>query len=312
MKFLITGGAGFIGFHLAIKLKSLGHNVVGFDNFNSYYDPALKRQRAKILETQYGIEISTIDLLWRSEVQRFIHKEKPDYVIHLAAYAGVRYSMDHPDEYILNNILGTQNVIAACEKAGVENAIYASTSCTMHGNDLPWKESDKLGPQLNPYGYSKATNENQFAMSKIKNAVGLRFFTVYGPWGRPDMALFSFTSDILADKEITIYNNGDMKRDFTYVDDIVQGIVLVSENMTHRDIYNIGYGEQVALLDFVHEIEKNIGKESKKVFAGLHPADAKETWSDTTKLRKLGYNPKTSISEGVKNFMDWYMEHYKK
>jgi UDP-glucuronate 4-epimerase len=311
MKVVITGAAGFIGFHLAMKLKSLGHEVTGFDNFNSYYDNTLKMNRARKLNNEFGIEISNLDLLWPTEISKFIKDEKPDLVVHLAAYAGVRYSMNNPNEYIMNNILGTQHLINACENVGVENVIYASTSCTMHGNTLPWKENEKLGPQLSPYGYSKATNEHQFNISKIRRAVGLRFFTVYGPWGRPDMALFSFTKDILEGKEITIFNHGDMKRDFTYVDDIVQGIVLVSENMTERDIYNIGYGKQVSLLDFVEEIEKNIGMKAKKIFAGLHPADAKETWSDTSKLQKLGYKPTTPINEGVKQFINWYMEYYK-
>lgn len=309
MKVLITGIAGFIGFHTAIRFKSEGHDVVGFDNFNNYYDVKLKTDRETILH-ENGIRCDHIDLLWRSEVDRLIWQQKPDLVIHLAAMAGVRYSMDHAAEYILQNIMGTQCLIDVCENHNVQNVIYASTSCTMHGNPLPWNEQDKLGPQLNPYGYSKATNENQFHASRIPNTVGARFFTVYGPWGRPDMALFSFTKAILANEEITIFNNGDMKRDFTYVDDIVDGLYRISQNITRRDIYNIGNGKQVNLMDFVYEIEKNVGKEARKTYAGLHPADAQETWSDTTKIQKLGYSSSTPLSEGVKKFYKWYKEYY--
>lgn len=310
MKVLITGMAGFIGFHTALRFKNEGHEVVGFDNFNDYYDVKLKTDRETILHDN-GIYCHHIDLLWPSEVNRLIRQEKPDLVIHLAAYAGVRHSMEHASKYILNNVLGTQHVIDACEKAGIQNVIYASTSCTMHGNPLPWNESDKLGHQLNPYGYTKVTNEHQFHASKIPNAVGARFFTVYGPWGRPDMALFSFTKAILADEEITIFNNGNMKRDFTFVEDIVDGLYRISQNMTPRDTYCAGFGQQVNLMDFVAEIEKNVGKEARKKFAGLHPADAQETWSDTRKLQSLGYNPSTPISEGVKKFYEWYREYYR-
>ena len=310
MKVLITGAAGFIGFHTAIKFHEQGHQVYGFDNFNNYYDPQLKYDRAEHLRTLYGINVPNIDLKDRGTLEEFIFPIQPDLVIHLAAMAGVRYSMDHAQEYIDNNITGTYNLIDACESAGVNNVIFASTSCTMHGNPLPWNENEKLGPQLSPYGYSKATNEHQFNISKINNAVGLRFFTVYGPWGRPDMALFSFTDDILQGKPIAVFNNGDMKRDFTYIDDIVQGIWLVSQNMTERDIYCIGNGTQVNLMDFIEEIEKNLDKKAEKIFRPKHPADAQETWSDTTKIQQLGYQSTTPIAEGVKNFLSWYRNYY--
>ena len=310
MKVLITGMAGFIGFHTAIKFKEAGHEVYGFDNFNSYYDPDLKYKRAGILTLEYDITCKSYDLRLLSEVEHIINEVKPDLVIHLAAMAGVRYSMDNPQEYIDTNVTGSMNLITACEKAGIENIIYASTSCVMHGNPLPWKEDDYLFQQINPYGYTKCINESQFAISKIPNAVGLRFFTVYGPYGRPDMALFDFTKNILAGNEITLFNYGDMKRDFTYVDDIVQGIFLVSQNMTPRDMYNIGYGKQVELERFVEAIETSLSKKAIKNYGPKHPADATETWSDTTKLQKLGYNPTTPIEQGVDNFVKWYLEHY--
>lgn len=310
MKVVITGMAGFIGFHTALRFQQAGYEVQGFDNFNSYYDPQLKYKRAGKLNVDHGIICPNCDLKRKDDFAGWLKRSKPDLVVHLGAMAGVRYSMENPQEYIDNNVTGTLNLIQACEEAGVENVIYASTSCVMHGNDLPWKEDDYLYQQINPYGYTKCINESQFAISKIPNAVGMRFFTVYGPWGRPDMALFDFTKNILAGNEITLFNYGDMKRDFTYIDDIVQGIWLVSQNMTPRDMYNIGYGKQVELERFVTAIETSLGKKAIKAYGPKHPADATETWSDTTKLQKLGYNPSTPIEEGVDNFVKWYMEHY--
>jgi UDP-glucuronate 4-epimerase len=310
MKVMITGMAGFIGFHTAVHFKRAGHFVTGFDNFNSYYDPSLKMKRAGKLNVDHGIICRNMDLKNLDDFSDWMKDVKPDLVVHLGAMAGVRYSMDNPQEYVDNNVTGSLNLIKACEEAGVENVIYASTSCVMHGNPLPWKEDDYLYQQINPYGYTKCINESQFAISKIPNAVGMRFFTVYGPWGRPDMALFDFTKNILAGNEITLFNYGDMKRDFTYIDDIVQGIWLVANNMTPRDMYNIGYGKQVELERFVTAIETSLGKKAIKNYGPKHPADATETWSDTTKLQKLGYSPSTPIEEGVDNFVKWYMEHY--
>ena len=310
MKVFITGIAGFIGFHTAMKMINLGHEVFGLDNFNDYYDVSLKRARQKKLLEDFEIKTLELDVFDAEGVMKAFREIRPDLVIHLAASAGVRHSIDFPEIYINNNIMGTQYVINACEAAGVQNAIYASTSCVMHGNSLPWNEEEKLGHQLSAYGYSKAANEHQFHISRIPNAVGLRFFTVYGPWGRPDMALFTFTKNIIEDKPIIVYNYGDMQRDFTYVEDIVQGIVLVSQNMSERNIYNIGNGRQVPLMHFISEIEKNIGKEAEKQFEPRHPADAKDTWSDITKLKMLGYDPKTPVEEGVKKFVEWYRNYY--
>lgn len=313
MKVLITGIAGFIGFHTARKFHELGHDVVGIDNFNDYYDPNLKLTRSSILRDELGIDTYYKSISHPAdyqEVEYVFEHEKPDLVIHLAAMAGVRYSMDHPQEYIDNNLTGTANIITFCEKFNVQNVIYASTSCVMSGHEVPWDEKEFFYKQTNPYGYTKMINESQFHISKIPNAVGLRFFTVYGPYGRPDMALFDFTKNILAGNEITLYNYGDMKRDFTYVDDIVQGIVLVSQNMTERDLYCIGNGEQVELERFVDAIEKTLGVKAKRNYGPKHPADAKETWSDTTKLQKLGYRSTTPIEEGVAKFVEWYKSYY--
>tara|TARA_R110002074_G_C12537586_1_gene665448 strand:- start:713 stop:1678 length:966 start_codon:yes stop_codon:yes gene_type:complete len=317
-KIFITGIAGFIGYHLARKLFSQGHDVSGLDNFNDYYDSSLKRTRESKL-TDLGIEVFDCDLTSESfKFYKNAHRlttsqpslEGVETVIHLAAYAGVRHSMLYPHLYIQNNIIASQNLIDRCEKDGVNRILHASTSCVMAGNPLPWKEDEKLGHQLNPYGYTKATTESQFKTSSIPNTISLRFFTVYGPWGRPDMALFDFTKNIILGNPIKLFNNGDMIRDFTYIDDIVNGIILLLD-IKGKEIYNIGRGEKVNLLDFVHEIEKNLNRKAIKEMVAMHPADTQTTWSDTTKIKKLGYNPKVSIGEGIENFVNWYKSYYK-
>ena len=314
MRILITGIAGFIGYHLALRLRNEGHDVYGFDNFNDYYGVSLKRAREERLKAR-GISVWEVDLKDSTRVRQAIRYHTPNLIVHLAAYAGVRHSYDHASEYILNNIVGTQNLIEACEAEDIMRVVYASTSCVMAGNALPWKEDEPVGHQLNPYGYTKRTNECQFMTSRIPFTTGLRFFTVYGPWGRPDMALFQFSDAIVRNKPITLFNDGNMKRDFTYIDDIVEGVSLLinrtmsSENARH-EIFNIGRGQQVDLFDFVSEIEWNFGRTAQKIVAPRHPADTLETWSDTTKLRALGWEPKVSIPEGVEKFVSWYKHYY--
>ena len=314
MKYYITGINGFIGFTLAKKLSELGHEVTGIDNMNHYYDVALKTARNRILKDDYKVRSYYGNVLSNSDLDHTFSKEKPDVVIHLAAYAGIRNSLENPNLYINNNIYGTQNLINVCEKYGVEKVLYASTSSVMANNNIwPWNEQERLGDMLSPYAYTKQSNEHQFKISKIKNTVGLRFFTVYGPWGRPDMALFTFANKIVKKEAIDIYNYGDMKRDFTYVDDIVQGIFGLLEEIPEGDeIYNIGYGKQVGLMEFITEIEENLGRSAEKNFLPMHPADSKETWADISKLvNRTGYDPKTSVVEGVKEFIDWYKSFYK-
>ena len=310
----ITGMAGFIGFHLAQQLDAEGHTVVGFDNFNDYYDPWLKQARADFLLKEYNLVVDRIDLKSEDSLQSWMDRYKPDIVMHLAAYAGVRHSLVEPEKYLSNNIMGTHNLIEACKNAGVDKIVYASTSCTMAGNELPWKEDEKLGYQLNPYGYTKATNESQMMASSLPVTVGLRFFTVYGPWGRPDMALFDFTNKIVNNEPIDLFNHGDMIRDFTYVSDIVDGIMIVLKhglvNDELKEIYNIGNGRQVPLLEFVDNIEKQLDRKAIRNYVPKHPADTHATWSDTTKLQKLGYKPKVPIEEGVENFVTWYKWYY--
>jgi len=311
MKVLVTGAAGFIGFHTCKALLEQGYEVCGFDSYNDYYDPALKRARANELP----FEVETVDLKNPQEVNNFFIDHKPDAVIHLAAYAGVRSSLQNPTQYINNNIIGTQNLINACERDNVQIALYASTSSTMSGQPIPFKETNP-GPSKHPYAMTKVANESQFSYSKIPTTIGLRFFTVYGPWGRPDMALFDFANKIVKGETIDIYNHGKMTRDFTYVDDIVNGIMIllkacINNNvLPQKDVYNIGYGERVQLLDFVDHIEKNLGIKAIRNYTEMHPADAVDTWSDTSKLKALGYKPTTSVAEGVANFISWYKEYY--
>ena len=312
MKIFITGLAGMIGFHTAKHLKDLGHEITGVDNFNDYYEVSLKRERERILKQEYNID--TIDDDIRT-VNYDIVLKNVDVVLHLAAYANPRHALAEPQLYIDTNITGTQRLIEGVERMGVKTVVYASSSCVMHGQPLPWNEHDRPGFQNNPYGWSKRANECQFMHSRITNHAGLRFFTVYGPYGRPDMALFGFTKKILEDQTIDLFNYGDMKRDFTYVEDIVQGITLVINN-THSkeslaEIYNIGFGESVNLMDFLHHIEDQLGKKAVTNLLPKHPADVPATWADTTKISKLGYKSKTNIASGVEKFVAWYREYYK-
>lgn len=301
-----------IGMHVALLLKKNGHEVSGIDNFNDYYDVVLKYDRAKVLR-ENGISVLRDDIRGSNDWK--IHLKNVDVVLHLAAFAGVRHSLKNPYAYIDNNIVGTQRLIDECEKNGINNIVYASTSCVQHGQPLPFKETDNPTHQTSPYGWTKRINECQFLTSKIKRKIGLRFFTVYGPYGRPDMALFDFTKKILNEETITVFNNGDMKRDFTYVEDIVSGIEIVilkiiNDTDQYHEIYNLGRGEQVQLMDFISEIEKNVNKKANVKFADMHPADLKETWADTTKIQQLGYNSQTSIADGVKSFVEWYKNYY--
>jgi UDP-glucuronate 4-epimerase len=313
MNIFITGLAGMIGFHTAKKLVSSGHTVTGVDNFNDYYEVSLKRERERILKDEYGITVADDDI---RTVDYDCALKKVDVVLHLAAYANPRHALAEPQLYIDTNITGTQRLIEGVERMGIKSVVYASSSCVMHGQPLPWNEHDLPGYQNNPYGWSKRANECQFMHSNIAKHVGLRFFTVYGPYGRPDMALFGFTKKILENETIDLYNYGDMKRDFTFVEDIVQGIDLVIGD-THRqidpvaEIYNIGFGESVNLMDFLHHIENQLGKKAVTNLLPKHPADVPATWSDTTKIQRLGYNPTTNIASGVEKFVTWYKDYYK-
>jgi UDP-glucuronate 4-epimerase len=313
MKIFITGIAGMIGFHSAKKFHDLGWEVVGVDNFNNYYDVQLKVDRADILKNEYGI-ITTLADIQDNKIREQEMLKDVDVMLHLAAYANPRHALDEPQIYIDTNISGTQKLIDAAQVYDIP-VVYASSSCVMHGQPLPWNEHDRPEHQNNPYGWSKRVNECQFMHSKLTRSMGLRFFTVYGPYGRPDMALFKFTDGIVNGTPIDLYNFGNMKRDFTYVDDIVQGITIVVNKITsdedsYHELYNIGYGEQVELSDFVDNIEKNLGRKAIRNLCAAHPADTPETWADTTKLKKLGYKATTPVSFGVAHFVEWYKTYY--
>ena len=309
MRILITGAAGFIGSHLADNLLDDGFDVVGLDNYNDYYDPALKRDRV----AYFGHQVYKADLKEFDEIDRAFNKLMPDVVIHLAARAGVRDSVGNEQLYHQDNIIATQNLIQVCKMYKIKKVLYASTSSVYGGTPIPptgWTEDEVTGHQLNPYAYTKYCNECQFKISGLNN-VGLRFFTVYGPWGRPDMALYQFADSIVAGESIEAYNYGEMKRDFTYVGDIIEGIKLaLFADLPSGEIFNIGRGKQVELMHFIDCISKELGRDVDVVLAPRHPADTLETWSDTAKLRELGYKPKVNIEVGVAAFIRWYKDYY--
>jgi len=332
MKILITGSSGFIGFHLSKLLLENGNTIHGIDSMNNYYDVSLKKARLKILLKYKKFSFSKIDLENNQKIENIFKKFKPKVVIHLAAQAGVRYSIDKPRVYLNSNIDGTFNVIESSHKVKVNHLIMASSSSVYGANKkIPFKEIEKTETQLSIYASTKKANESMaHSYSNIWNIpiTMLRFFTVYGPWGRPDMALFKFTKGILENKKIDIYNNGKMYRDFTYIDDIVNGINLLikkppaikQKNKYKNDslssvapfrILNIGNTKKVYLLNFIKEIEKELGKKAIRNYMPLQKGDVKQTLSDISLLKRITkYNPKTNYKTGIKNFLNWYQEYY--
>lgn len=349
MKILVTGTAGFIGFHLAKKLLGRGNVVVGLDSINDYYSTDLKFDRLKETgiareETAYGKKVKSttypdysfvrMQLEDKEGVDRLFSEEKFDRVCNLAAQAGVRYSLQNPRAYIDSNIIGFINILEACRHNQVEHLAYASSSSVYGLNEsMPFSTHDNVDHPISLYAASKKSNE---LMAHVYSSLfgipttGLRFFTVYGPWGRPDMALFLFTRAILEGKPIEVFNEGNMRRDFTYVDDIVEGIVRVIDNPPesnpfwtgkHPDpatskfpyrIYNIGNSSPVNLMDFIEAIESAIGIEAKKEMMPIQPGDVPATWADTSDLQNdLGYSPNTPVKDGVEQFVKWYREYYK-
>lgn len=318
-KYLITGSAGFIGFHLAKKLLQDGFIVVGVDNINNYYDQKLKKERNKILGKYKNYKFNKIDIKNHKKLEKIFRKNKLDGIINLAAQAGVRYSLDNPKSYIDNNILGFFNVINLAVKFKVKKIIYASTS-SIYGiqNKFPIKENFDTNNPIQLYAATKKANEVIAASySNLYNlkTIGLRFFTVYGPWGRPDMALFKFTKNILKGKQIEVFNKGKHTRDFTYVDDIVDGIIKIikkRKKISNASIYNIGSGKKVTLMEYIKLIEKYLNKKAKKRNLPLQKGDVIKTHSSTKLLRNdFGYVSKTSVEKGVKKFIDWYLSYYR-
>ena len=321
-KILVTGGAGFIGFHLIKRLLGLNYEVIAIDNLNDYYDVNLKEERLKILEKNSSFSFRKTDISDKEELENIFEENNFDIVINLAAQAGVRYSINHPDSYIVSNIIGFYNVLECCRNYPVKHLLFASSSSVYGKNKkVPYSTSDKVDQPVSLYAATKKSDELlAYAYSNLYDikVTGLRFFTVYGPYGRPDMAYFSFTKNIIDDKEIKVFNNGDMYRDFTYIDDIVEGIVklldklpLEDENGVSYKIYNIGNNNPVKISKFIEILEKEIGKEAKKVYLPMQPGDVYQTYADITDLtKKTGFVPKTTLEDGLSKFVKWYKEFY--
>ncbi|MFL6601386.1 MAG: NAD-dependent epimerase [Steroidobacteraceae bacterium] len=333
MKILVTGAAGFIGYHTARLFLARGYDVVGLDNLNSYYDVSLKKARLALLQKQPAFRFEQIDLTDREAMGKLFSRERFARVVHLAAQAGVRYSLESPHTYIDSNVTGTLNVLEGCRHNAVEHLVYASTSSVYGANTrMPFSVHEIADHPLSLYAASKRANElmahNYSWLFKIPTT-GLRFFTVYGPWGRPDMALFLFTRNILEGKPIDVFNNGHHKRDFTFVEDIAEGVVRVAERPAQPDpkwssdtpdpasssapfrLYNIGNHEPVQLLHYIEVIEECLGRKATKNFLPMQPGDVPETYAEIDDLvRDVGYQPATPIETGVPRFVEWFCQYY--
>lgn len=312
-RIFVTGAAGFVGFHTALALHARKNQVLGFDNFNAYYSPKLKRSRAAIL-LKNGINIIEGDICNKALLNETIQAFQPTHIVHLAAQAGVRYSLTHPDEYIKANIEGFLNILEACRQNSRIKLIYASSSSVYGLNTkIPFSLEDNTDRQSNLYGVTKKSNElmaDSYHHLFGIPVTGLRFFTVYGPWGRPDMAYFSFSEAILADKVIDVYGEGKLKRDFTYIDDIVEGILAAVDLGSARAIFNLGNCQPVEVLELITLLEKAIGKKAKKRFLPIQPGEMQATYADISESTKqLGYIPKVSLSEGIERFVAWHKSY---
>ncbi|MCD7726179.1 MAG: SDR family NAD(P)-dependent oxidoreductase [Clostridiales bacterium] len=320
--YLITGGAGFIGFHLSKSLLEKGARVIGFDNMNDYYEVKLKEDRLAILKQYDRYTFIKGDLADSAAVISIFQEYRPQIVVNLGAQAGVRYSIDNPEAYMQSNMMGFFYLLQACRYFPVEHLVYASSSSVYGGNEkVPFSTEDKVDEPVSLYAATKKSNELMaHAYSKLYSipVTGLRFFTVYGPFGRPDMAYFKFTRKILADEPIQIYNNGDMYRDFTYIDDIVRGVENILCNPPRKNrkgaayqLYNIGNHKPEKLMDFVKTLEKCLGKTAEKEYLPMQPGDVYQTYADVSDLmRDYDFKPNTSIEEGLTQFVAWYREYY--
>lgn len=320
--YLITGGAGFIGFFLSKRLLEAGAKVVGFDNMNDYYEVSLKEERLRILKEFSNYTFVKGDLADKNAVESLFVTYQPQIVVNLAAQAGVRYSIDHPDSYIQSNIIGFFNILEGCRNHPVDHLVFASSSSVYGGNiKVPFCVEDQVDKPVSLYAATKKSNELMaYSYSKLYGIklTGLRFFTVYGPMGRPDMAYFKFAKKIMNGEPIQIYNHGDMMRDFTYIDDIVTGVVDILNHPPKEDelgafykIYNIGNNKPEKLMDYIAVLEKCIGREAKKEFLPMQPGDVYQTYADVTDLMQdFDFKPSTTIEEGLSRFADWFLSYY--
>jgi len=330
---LVTGAAGFIGFHLCRRLLAAGWSVTGIDNLNDYYDPRLKESRLEILRNSPGFTFRRLDLADRKGMETLFSEKRFQVVVNLAAQAGVRYSLINPHAYVDSNLVGFLNILEGCRHSGVQHLVFASSSSVYGANtSYPFSVHDNVDHPVSLYAATKKSNElmaHTYSHLYGLPATGLRFFTVYGPWGRPDMALFKFTKAILAGKEIEVYGEGNMRRDFTYIDDIVEGVSRVMECVPEENpqwsgdapdpassaapwrVYNIGNNNPVELLRFIEVIEEALGRKAIKKLMPMQPGDVRATAADVAALGEaVGFRPSTPIEEGVRRFIDWYLEYY--
>ncbi|HSW12573.1 MAG TPA: NAD-dependent epimerase [Solimonas sp.] len=333
MKVLVTGAAGFVGYYCTQRLLERGDEVVGYDNLNDYYDPALKQGRLQQLQGLKGFDFVQGDLADMETLRRVFERQRPDVVLNLAAQAGVRYSLKNPRAYVDSNLIGFTNILECCRNFPVKHLVYASSSSVYGANTkVPFAVSDNTDHPVSLYAATKKANEalaHSYADLFGIPTTGLRFFTVYGPWGRPDMAYFSFTKAILEGREIEVFNHGDMERDFTYIDDIVTGVIRTMDHIPAADpawsgnppalghsrapyrLYNIGNHSPVKLMHFIQVLEKLIGCEAKKVFKPMAQGDVYRTYADVEDLRRdVGFEPSTPIEQGLERFVSWYRGYY--
>lgn len=334
MKILVTGSAGFIGYHLSKKLLERDIKVIGIDNFNDYYDVNLKHERNNQLNKYKNFSSIKCDLINQKDLMTIIENHKPDIVINLAAQAGVRYSIENPLAYVDSNLIGFINVLEACRRYSVKHLIYASSSSVYGGNTkIPFSTEDSVNHPVSLYAATKKSNELlAHSYSHLYNipTTGLRFFTVYGPFGRPDMAYYSFTKDIIEGNPIKVFNHGKMERDFTYIDDIVEAMINLidlpphsnkewnevdgkqSESKAPYKIFNIGNNNPEKLMDFIELLEKHLGKKADKIFMDMQPGDVLKTYAEVSDLEQaINFKPSTSLDEGLKQFVKWYKDFYK-
>ena len=313
---LVTGAAGFIGFHLSRKLLEMGKHVVGIDNLNSYYDVSLKNGRLKILESYKKFTFYKQDIQDLDSLKAIFKRHQLDKICNLAAQAGVRHSLKDPFSYQKSNLEGFLNLLEMAREYGVNNFVYASSSSVYGSNKkVPFSVDDRVDTPVSLYAATKKANEliaHSYSHLYHIPCTGLRYFTVYGPWGRPDMALFLFTDAILNKRPINVYNHGQMKRDFTYIDDIIEGTVSALDRPVPYEIFNLGNSNSVELLEFIRILEEELGQEAQKIMMPMQPGDVPETAADIRKSsEQLGFAPKTQLREGIKRFVEWYREYYK-